>query len=148
MRRLLHDCAPAGFVPHCPKQRPQGATGETALFSGARGERTMDAQASQTRRAVSAAVIGNVLEWYDFAVYAFVAGYLARKFFPPGDEVTALLSTFLAYGLGFVARPLGGIILGRLGDTHGRKTALLITIALMAIGTVLIGILPTYAAIG
>jgi MHS family proline/betaine transporter-like MFS transporter len=108
----------------------------------------MDAQATQTRRAVSAAVIGNVLEWYDFAVYAFVAGYLARKFFPPGDEVTALLSTFLAYGLGFVARPLGGIILGRLGDTHGRKTALLITIALMAIGTVLIGILPTYAAIG
>ena len=66
----------------------------------------------------------------------------------PGDEVTALLATFLAYGLGFVARPLGGIILGRVGDTHGRKTALLITIALMAIGTVMIGILPTYAAIG
>ena len=108
----------------------------------------MDAQVTQTRRAVSAAVIGNVLEWYDFAVYAFIAGYLARKFFPPGDEVTALLSTFLAYGLGFVARPLGGIILGRVGDTHGRKTALLITIALMAIGTVLIGVLPTYAAIG
>jgi len=107
----------------------------------------MDSQ-SQTRRAVSAAVIGNVLEWYDFAVYAFVAAYLARKFFPPGDEVTALLATFLAYGLGFVARPLGGIILGRVGDTHGRKVALLITIALMAIGTVMIGILPTYAAIG
>ncbi len=67
---------------------------------------------------------------------------------PAGDEVTALLSTFLAYGLGFVARPLGGIILGRVGDTHGRKTALLITIALMAVGTVLVGILPTYAAIG
>src|SRR4051794_2924984 len=61
---------------------------------------------AQTRRAVSAAVIGNVLEWYDFAVYAYVATYLARKFFPPGDEVTALLATFLAYGLGFVARPL------------------------------------------
>jgi MHS family proline/betaine transporter-like MFS transporter len=103
---------------------------------------------AQTRRAVSAAVIGNVLEWYDFAVYAYVAVYIARKFFPQGDEVTALLATFLAYGLGFVARPLGGIILGRVGDTHGRKTALLITIALMAIGTVLIGILPTYASIG
>jgi MFS transporter, MHS family, proline/betaine transporter len=105
-------------------------------------------QAAQTRRAVSAAVIGNVLEWYDFSVYAFVAVIIARKFFPQGDEVTALLSTFLAYGLGFVARPLGGIILGRVGDTHGRKVALLITIALMAIGTVLVGILPTYAAIG
>jgi MHS family proline/betaine transporter-like MFS transporter len=103
---------------------------------------------AKTRQAVSAAVIGNVLEWYDFSVYAFVAVILSRKFFPPGDEVTALLSTFLAYGLGFVARPLGGIVLGRVGDTHGRKTALLITIALMAIGTVLVGILPTYAAIG
>jgi len=105
-------------------------------------------QDTKTRRAVSAAVIGNVLEWYDFAVYAYVAVYIARKFFPQGDDVTALLATFLAYGLGFVARPLGGIILGRIGDTHGRKTALLITIALMAIGTVMIGVLPTYASIG
>jgi MFS transporter, MHS family, proline/betaine transporter len=103
---------------------------------------------SDTNRAVGAAVVGNVLEWYDFAVYAFVAGIIAKKFFPQTDEVTALLSTFLAYGLGFVARPLGGIIIGRLGDTHGRKTALLLTIFLMAAGTVLIGILPTYASIG
>jgi MFS transporter, MHS family, proline/betaine transporter len=98
--------------------------------------------------AVSAAVIGNVLEWYDFSVYAFVATIIARKFFPQGDEVTALLATFLAYGLGFVARPLGGIVIGRLGDTHGRKLALLITILLMAVGTVMIGLLPTYASIG
>src|SRR5256885_3537604 len=105
-------------------------------------------QTAQARQAVSAAVIGNVLEWYDFSVYAFVAVILSRKFFPQGDEVTALLSTFLAYGLGFVARPLGGIVIGRIGDTHGRKTALLITIGMMAIGTVLVGILPTYAAIG
>jgi MHS family proline/betaine transporter-like MFS transporter len=105
-------------------------------------------QQAGTRRAVTAAVVGNVLEWYDFAVYAYVAVYLSRKFFPPGDEVTALLSTFLAYGLGFAARPLGGIIIGRIGDTHGRKVALLITIGLMAIGTVLIGILPTYQSIG
>ncbi|MEA2878093.1 MAG: transporter, family, proline/betaine transporter [Hyphomicrobiales bacterium] len=108
----------------------------------------MDAQQTQTRRAVSAAVIGNVLEWYDFAVYGYVAVIIARNFFPQGDEVTALLSTFLAYGLGFLARPLGGIVLGRVGDTHGRKVALLITIALMAGGTVLIGILPTYMSIG
>jgi MHS family proline/betaine transporter-like MFS transporter len=98
--------------------------------------------------AVTAAVIGNVLEWYDFAVYAFVAAIIARKFFPQTDEVTALLSTFLAYGLGFVARPLGGIVIGRLGDSRGRKTALLLTIFLMAVGTVLIGILPTYSSIG
>ena len=103
---------------------------------------------TQSRRAVTAAVIGNMLEWYDFAVYAYVAVYIAKNFFPHGDPVTALLATFLTYGLGFVARPLGGIISGRVGDTHGRKTALLITIALMAIGTVMIGILPTYATIG
>ena len=104
---------------------------------------------TQTRRAVSAAVIGNVLEWYDFAVYAYVAVYhRAKTSSRRAIEVTGLLATFLAYGLGFLARPLGGIILGRVGDTHGRKTALLITIALMAVGTVLIGMLPTYAAIG
>jgi len=99
-------------------------------------------------RAVSAAVIGNVLEWYDFAVYAFVAGIIAKKFFPQTDEVTALLSAFLAYGLGFVARPLGGIVIGRLGDTQGRKAALMLTIFMMAVGTVMIGVMPTYAAIG
>jgi MFS transporter, MHS family, proline/betaine transporter len=103
---------------------------------------------ADSRKAVFAAVIGNVLEWYDFAVYAFVAGIIAKTFFPQADEVTALLSTFLAYGLGFVARPLGGIVIGRLGDSRGRKTALMLTIFLMAVGTVLIGVLPTYAQIG
>jgi MFS transporter, MHS family, proline/betaine transporter len=105
-------------------------------------------QGSKNRKAVSAAVVGNVLEWYDFAVYAYVATTIARKFFPGQDETAALLSTFLAYGLGFVARPLGGIIIGRFGDTRGRKSALLLTIFLMAAGTVLIGVLPTYETIG
>jgi MFS family permease len=103
---------------------------------------------SETSKAVSAAVVGNVLEWYDFAVYAFVAGIIAKNFFPQSDEVTALLSSFLAYGLGFVARPLGGIVIGRLGDTRGRKAALMLTIFMMAAGTVMIGILPTYATLG
>ncbi|WP_222128130.1 MFS transporter [Roseomonas gilardii] len=103
---------------------------------------------ARPRQAVLAAVIGNVLEWYDFGVYAFVATILARKFFPPEDDVTAQLSVFLAYGLGFLARPLGGVVIGRLGDTRGRRTALLVTMLLMAVGTVLIGLLPTYAAIG
>jgi MHS family proline/betaine transporter-like MFS transporter len=103
---------------------------------------------AKTRRAVGAAVVGNVLEWYDFSVYAFVAIYISRNFFPQGNEVTALLSTFLAYGLGFLARPLGAIVIGRLGDVRGRKAALLVTILLMAVGTVLIGVLPTFATIG
>src|SRR5260370_28364673 len=103
---------------------------------------------AQSRRAVTAAVIGNVLEWYDFAVYGYVAAIIGRNFFPGQDDVTQLLATFLAFGLGFVARPIGGIVIGRMGDTHGRKAALLLTIFLMAAGTVLIGILPTYASIG
>jgi MHS family proline/betaine transporter-like MFS transporter len=103
---------------------------------------------SQSRRAVSAAVIGNVLEWYDFGVYGFVAAIIGKNFFPGEDDVTQLLSAFLTFGLGFLARPVGGIVIGRMGDTHGRKAALMLTIFLMALGTVLIGILPTYATIG
>lgn len=109
----------------------------------------MNAPASaQSRRAVTAAVIGNVLEWYDFAVYAFVASIIGKQFFPAGDKATELLAAFLTFGLGFLARPVGGIVIGRMGDTHGRKAALLLTIFLMAAGTVLIGILPTYSSIG
>jgi len=103
---------------------------------------------SQSRRAVTAAVIGNVLEWYDFGVYGFVAAIIGKNFFPGTDETTQLLQAFLTFGLGFLARPVGGIVIGRMGDTHGRKAALMLTIFLMACGTVLIGILPTYAAIG
>jgi MFS transporter, MHS family, proline/betaine transporter len=99
-------------------------------------------------QAVSAAVIGNVLEWYDFAVYGFMAGIIGKNFFPAGDEVSELLAAFAVYGVGFLARPVGGIVIGRIGDTHGRKTALVLTIMLMAAGTVLIGIIPTYASIG
>jgi MHS family proline/betaine transporter-like MFS transporter len=103
---------------------------------------------SQSRRAVTAAVIGNVLEWYDFAVYGYVAAIIGKNFFPGSDETTELLKAFLTFGLGFVARPIGGIVIGRMGDTHGRKAALMLTIFLMAAGTVLIGVLPTYASIG
>lgn len=108
----------------------------------------MEVSRQDSTNAVRAAVIGNVLEWYDFSVYAFVAAIIAKKFFPSADDVTALLSTFLAYGLGFIARPLGGVLIGRYGDTHGRKAALLLTIFMMAAGTVLVGLLPTYDTIG
>src|SRR5438477_5152406 len=102
----------------------------------------------QVRQAVGAAVIGNVLEWYDFAVYAYLAGVIGKTFFPGGDEVTQLLAAFAVFGVGFVVRPLGGILIGRLGDVKGRKAALILTIMLMAVGTVLIGLVPPYAAIG
>ncbi len=100
------------------------------------------------RRAITAAGIGNVLEYYDFGIYGFLAVVIARKFFPGTDEVASLLATFAAFGVGFLARPLGGIVLGRLGDTRGRKSALVTTILLMAIGTVGIGLIPDYSSIG
>src|SRR5438552_5554634 len=79
---------------------------------------------AKTRQAVSAAVIGNVLEWYDFAVYGFVATIIAKNLFPPGSEASALLGTYLTIGIGFIARPLGGIVIGCVGDHYGRKAAL------------------------
>jgi len=102
----------------------------------------------KARAAVAAAVVGNVLEWYDFAVYSFLAAVIGRNFFPSGDPSAEILYSFAVFGMGFLARPLGGIVIGRLGDVRGRKTALLLTIFLMAAGTVLMGVAPTYATAG
>ncbi len=104
--------------------------------------------AEQSRRAIYAATIGNVMEWYDFGVFGFLAGSLALNFFPMDDPRAALLNTFLIFGVGLVFRPLGGIVIGRLGDRRGRKPALVLTILMMAVGTVIIGLLPPYSAIG
>ncbi len=102
----------------------------------------------ERRRAIAAAVVGNVLEWYDFAVYAFMATVIAKRFFPAHDEVSSLLAAFATFGVGFVIRPLGGIVIGRLGDRRGRKAALVLTVVSMAGATVAIGLLPTYDSIG
>ncbi|HVH77687.1 MAG TPA: MFS transporter [Stellaceae bacterium] len=102
----------------------------------------------ETRKAVVAAAIGNVLEWYDFGVYIFFAGTIAQNFFPAGHPASALLSSFAVFGVGFLMRPLGGILIGRFGDTHGRRAALTLTIFAMAFGTVMVGVLPPYASIG
>lgn len=108
----------------------------------------MEADTRSGRRAVTAAVVGNILEWYDFAVYIYLAGVVAKTFFPAEDPVTSLLLTFATFGVGFFMRPLGGILIGRLGDVRGRKTALIITVGLMAAGTVMIGLTPGYDSIG
>ncbi|SMG59093.1 MFS transporter [Paraburkholderia susongensis] len=100
------------------------------------------------RRAVAAASIGNALEWYDFSIYAFFAIYFANNFFIRADSGTRLLEAFLAFGLGYVIRPLGALVLGSYGDRAGRKAALTMTISIMALGTLVIAVAPTYAAIG
>jgi MHS family proline/betaine transporter-like MFS transporter len=99
-------------------------------------------------RAVVAASIGNMLEWYDFTVYALFAGYIAGNFFGSDASSVNLLKAFLAFGLGFVVRPLGALLIGNYGDRAGRKAALTLTILLMAVGTGTIALAPTYAAIG
>src|SRR6185312_12443458 len=108
----------------------------------------MEQAAAGLWRSILAAAAGNLLEWYDFTVYAYMAPFIAAKFFPDDDPLTGLLAVFATFGLGFVVRPLGGILIGRLGDTRGRKAALLLTIVLMAFGTVAIGLLPSYETIG
>ncbi|MPZ54952.1 MAG: MFS transporter [Rhizobiales bacterium] len=92
--------------------------------------------------------IANVLEWYDFAIYGILAVTIAPLFFPTNDPVTGLLATFGVFAAGFMMRPLGGLVLGHVADKLGRSTALTLSVALMAVPTTLIAILPTYATIG
>jgi MFS family permease len=100
------------------------------------------------RMRVAAAIIGNALEFYDFTVYAAFATWLAKAFFPADNPTVSLLLAVATFGVGFVSRPLGGIVIGAYADRFGRKPAMTMTILLMAIGTGMIGILPTYAQIG
>jgi len=100
------------------------------------------------KKVIVAAAIGNFVEWFDFAVYGFLATTIAQQFFPSGDASAALLKTFAVFAVAFAFRPLGGVFFGMLGDRVGRKKTLALTILLMAGATTLIGLLPTYVAIG
>ncbi len=100
------------------------------------------------RRIVTLVTIGNVLEWFDFSVYAVVAVYIAATFFETSDPIAALLPTFAIFGAAFLARPLGALILGRVMDVKGRKSVMLLSMMLMAGGSVLIGVAPGYATVG
>lgn len=102
----------------------------------------------QRRRAIVATVIGNGLEWFDFTVYSFFAVIIAKLFFPTGNDLTSLLLAVATFGVGFFMRPVGGILLGIYADRVGRKAALSVTILLMAVGTTMIGLAPTYDSIG
>lgn len=103
---------------------------------------------SDVRKAVTGASIGNAVEWFDFAIYGFLATFIAANFFPSGNETAALLNTFAIFAAAFFMRPLGGFVFGPLGDRIGRQRVLAVVILLMAAATTAIGLLPTYAAIG
>lgn len=100
------------------------------------------------RKVVGAATIGNILEWYDWGAYAFLVTHIATNFFPSSDPTAGLLLSFATFGVGFGMRPIGAAVIGWIGDRHGRKVALMTTIFVMAIGTVLIAFIPSYATIG
>ena len=103
---------------------------------------------SQARRTIAAGMIGNVLEWYDFAIYGYFATAIGRHFFPHEDAVAQLLSAFGVFALGYLMRPVGGVVVGHIGDRFGRRAALTFSVAAMAIPTFLIGLLPGYATLG
>jgi MFS family permease len=109
-------------------------------------ERRVDA--AEERRVIIASSVGTVFEWYDFYLYAILANFFAGLFFPPGNATFQLLGAFGAYAAGFLVRPFGALIFGRIGDLIGRKYTFLVTITVMGLSTVLVGFLPTYNTIG
>jgi MFS family permease len=102
----------------------------------------------EERRVIFASSLGTVFEWYDFYLYAVLAPDFAKHFFPAGNDTAALLSAFVTYAAGFLVRPFGALVFGRIGDLVGRKYTFLITITVMGLSTFLVGLLPTFATIG
>jgi MFS transporter, MHS family, alpha-ketoglutarate permease len=109
-----------------------------------------DAPASASRRIASifGGSIGNLIEWYDFYIYSFFSLYFAKAFFPKEDATAQLMSTALIFALGFIARPIGGLIMGEYADRHGRRAALLLSVTLMCGGSLVIALCPTHASVG
>lgn len=100
------------------------------------------------RRAIWSVIIGGFFELFDFSIFGFFAGAIGRNFFPGHDPVVSTLSAFATFGVGFVMRPVGGLVIGAYSDRHGRKSALVFTLLLMAGATGATGLIPPYASIG
>src|SRR5271154_2855184 len=99
-------------------------------------------------RLIVAVSVGNALEWYDISSYGYFAVYVSRAFFPNSDPAISLLLTLGTFGLAFLIRPIGGVLLGAYADRHGRKASLMLSIVLMTVGTLTIALMPTYETIG
>src|SRR5499427_2807342 len=111
-------------------------------------EESIKSMGTEERKVIFASSLGTVFEWYDFYLYAVLAPFFAALFFPPGNQTAALLSAFAAYAAGFLVRPFGALLFGRIGDLVGRKYTFLITIVVMGGSTFAVGLLPTYATVG
>jgi MFS family permease len=103
----------------------------------------------QSKKAAASAWIGSALEYYDFFIYATAASLIfPQLFFPSGNPTVAIVASLATYGVGYVSRPIGAFFLGHWGDTHGRKTVLIVCMFLMGFSTIAVGILPTYEQVG
>ena len=103
----------------------------------------------QTRKATASGWIGSALEYYDFFIYATAASLIfPQLFFPQSDPTVAIILSLLTFALGYIARPVGALVLGHWGDTHGRKNVLILCMLLMGFATMAVGLLPTYAQVG
>lgn len=102
----------------------------------------------QRRRVIVSGAVGNIVEWFDWTIYAFFAVYFSEQFFPSSDPIASLMATFAVFAVGFVARPFGSVILGRVSDRRGRKAALALSILIMAVASLGIALSPTYSQIG
>ena len=100
------------------------------------------------RKIIYSTIVGNIVEYYDFGIYAVFAEFIAQLFFPKFHHTVQLTLSFSIFALGFFMRPIGGVIFGHIGDQYGRKTALKFSIIGMGIATLCLGILPTYKQIG
>ena len=121
---------------------------ESKARGGAFEEESIQSVGTEERKVIFASSLGTVFEWYDFYLYATLAPFFAALFFPPGNETAALMSAFATYAAGFLVRPFGAIVFGRIGDMVGRKYTFLVTIVFMGGATFLVGLLPTYETIG
>jgi MFS family permease len=108
----------------------------------------LESTTREERRVIFASSLGTVFEWYDFYIYATLAPFFAALFFPSGNQTAALMASFATYAAGFLVRPFGALVFGRVGDLVGRKYTFLVTILVMGLSTAAVGLLPTYASIG
>src|SRR6185295_17704475 len=109
------------------------------------GSVTASIPRSEVRKVIFASSLGTVFEWYDFYLYATLAPFFAALFYPKENATAALMASFATYAAGFLVRPFGALVFGRIGDIVGRKYTFLVTILVMGVSTAAVGILPTYS---
>ena len=137
--------------PPCePPSRKESSLQRELLIDSAKKKSYIDLMSLRwvNFKIIMSCLSGNVLEWFDFAVYGYLAPIIATQFFPSTHKLTSILLTYSVFAIGFFARPFGAAIFGHIGDTRGRKAALILSTLAMAIPTFLIGILPVYATVG